>query len=255
MSQSLLSSMPNWLNYFDTLDSTNNYAMSLVDDGMAQHGLVVWTKHQISGKGQRSKVWIDDENNLKFSLIVKPTIQPDHIFQLSMLVALTITQYLQRILPNNAKVKIKWPNDIYINDKKTAGILIENTFRGNHWNFAVIGIGLNVNQTEFPPELNNATSLKMESHQQFDLLEIITDLRSGILNELLHINSKDQKEILNSYNEHLFKKDDCVHFKNLKTGKVFEAFVTEVTATGTLMLLTPTGVEEYEFGSLEWQIN
>ena len=246
--------MPKWLTYFDTLDSTNNYAMRLVDDGMAQHGLVVWTKHQISGKGQRGKAWLDDPNNLKFSLIVQPNIQPEHIFQLSTLVALTITQYLQRILPPNHNIKIKWPNDIYINDKKTAGILIENTFRGSHWNFAVIGIGLNVNQTEFPAELISATSLKKESNEEFELLEIITDLRSGILNEISQLNIKDKNEVLNAYNEHLFKKDDCVHFKNLKTGKLFEAFVTEVTPSGTLILLTPMGIEEYEFGSLEWLI-
>lgn len=245
--------MPQWLYYFDTLDSTNNYAMRLIDDGMAQHGNVIWTMNQTTGKGQRGKTWVDSPDNLKFSLIIQPKITSEHIFHLSMLVALTITKYLKNILDEKCKIKIKWPNDIYINDKKTAGILIENTFRGALWNFAVIGIGLNVNQTRFTEELTNATSLKKESQQTFDLLEIIHDLRSGILNELIDPNNKEK--VLEQYNAHLYLKDHSVYFKNLKTKEQFEAFVIEVKASGKLVLLRPTGIEEYDFGSLEWILN
>jgi len=244
--------MPQWLYYFDTLDSTNNYAMQLIDDGMAQHGNVVWAKHQTSGKGQRGKTWQDNSGNLKFSLIVQPEIQPEHIFQLSMTVAVTIIQYLKTILPESCQVNIKWPNDIYINDKKTAGILIENTFRGSKWNFAVIGIGLNVNQTDFPEDLINAISLKKVAERNFELLEIIQDLRTGILNGLLSEPSKKKDEILKAYNDNLYKKDHCMNFRNLHTKVKFEAFVQEVKETGKLVLLTPTGIKEFEFGSLEW---
>lgn len=230
--------------------------MQRVDDGMAQHGEIVWAGNQTAGKGQRGKTWQDSPDNLKFSLLIRPQINPEQQFLLSMAVSLTLTHYLQSILPASCRVAIKWPNDIYINDKKACGILIENIFRGMDWTFAIVGIGLNVHQVHFPPGmgLDRATSLKRESGKDFDFRELITDLRNGILNTLIQLNSGKNTDISNRYNSFLYRKGKSVTFSERATGRRFDAFVTEVEENGKLVLLSPTGIEKYTFGSLEWQL-
>jgi len=246
--------LPKWLSHFDTLESTNNYAMRLIDDGMAQHGQGIWTDLQSKGKGQRGNAWQDHAGNLKFSLIAVPPKLLQTPFQLSMLVSTTLAQYLKIILPEHCQIAVKWPNDIYLNDKKTCGLLIENVFRGAHWSFAVIGIGLNVNQADFPTELQQkATSLSLESDgRSFDLLEIITDLRHGILNKFLSHECLNNGLLQQSYNQLLYKKDCLVTFRDRHSAQVFEAGVLGVQEDGRLLLRLKDGIQPFTYGSLEW---
>jgi BirA family biotin operon repressor/biotin-[acetyl-CoA-carboxylase] ligase len=253
LAQNAASTFPAWLQYFDTIDSTNNYAMHLVDDGLAQHGQVIWAAYQTHGKGQRGKKWENNSGSLLMSLIVKPNVAPDKQFVLSMQVALTIAKYL-KTLGNQWQVAIKWPNDIYLNDKKACGILIENVFRGMNWAYSVIGIGLNVNQQKFPEELSTATSMAIASEKEFNLLEIITDIRSGILNLIRETKSEQYDALLASYNDFLFKRNKEVHFSERATGRQFDAYVQEVNNNGQLMLLSHKGIEAYNFGTLDWVI-
>ncbi|WP_118975541.1 biotin--[acetyl-CoA-carboxylase] ligase [Taibaiella koreensis] len=254
MAQNVENTFPKWLHYFDTIDSTNNYAMQRIDDGLAQQGEVIWAAHQLQGKGQRGKKWENDEGNVMMSLILKPVIPTERQFILSAAVALTIAKYLQT-LSDRWQVAIKWPNDIYLNDKKACGILIENVFRGMHWAYSVAGIGLNVNQTAFPPELTRATSMAMVSGRQFDLTEIITDIRSGVLNLLQPLGPDRYPALLADYNKLLFRRDKETQFAEKATGRVFEAFVQEVNVEGQLVLLTHKGIEKYQFGALEWLLS
>lgn len=251
MSQNAEYTFPSWLLYFDTIDSTNNYAMQLIDDGLAQPGQVIWAAQQSKGKGQRGKTWENASGNVLMSLIIRPETAADKQFILSMQVANTIAKYLQT-LSDQWQVAIKWPNDIYLNDKKACGILIENVFRGMHWAYSVIGIGLNVNQTIFPEGLHNATSMAAIRGEKYDLQEIITDLRSGILNLLRATKEDQQTALLHTYNSFLFKRNKDVHFMDRATGRHFEGKVQEVNADGQLVLLTPTGIEIFNFGSLDW---
>jgi BirA family biotin operon repressor/biotin-[acetyl-CoA-carboxylase] ligase len=185
------------------------------------------------------------------SLIVKPVIAPDRQFVLSMAVALTIAKYLQT-LSDQWQVAIKWPNDIYINDKKACGILIENIFRGMNWAYSVIGIGMNVNQPFFPEELKNAISLSVASGKQFNLLEIITDIRSGLLNRLQQLKPERYDLLLKEYNQTLFRNKKETGFVERSTNRHFEAYVQEINERGQLVLLSHRGIEEYNFGELDW---
>jgi len=223
--------------------------MQLIDDGMAQHGDVVWAAHQTEGRGQRGKKWEDDPGNIKMSLIIKPEIAADQQFLLSMQVATVVAGYL-RNMDEGWQVAIKWPNDIYINDKKTCGLLIENIFRGMSWHNAVIGLGLNVNQTSFDPALPHAGSLKSLHGKHHDLMEIVGDLRAGILNQIRK--PPEPAALLQLYNSQLYQRNRHVRFKESDSGKNFEALVVEVDANGNLLLLTATGIKSYRFGSLEW---
>jgi BirA family biotin operon repressor/biotin-[acetyl-CoA-carboxylase] ligase len=246
---------PNWLHYLPTVDSTNIYATRLAEDGLAHHGEVVWALDQTQGRGQRGKQWdTRPGENVMMSLIVQPTgaltRSPAH---LNMMVAATIARYFEAIGKNWA-VHIKWPNDIYVNDKKAVGILIENVFRGMQWTNAVIGIGINVNQTNFNPELTRATSLKAESGKEYDLFEIINDLRSGLLNELIYYKPELFKHTLQQYNQFLYKRGEEVRFTHMPDGAVFTARVIAVSGDGTLILEQEDGMHTYPFGSLQWHL-
>jgi BirA family transcriptional regulator, biotin operon repressor / biotin---[acetyl-CoA-carboxylase] ligase len=253
LAQNAASTFPAWLQYFDTIDSTNNYAMHCIDDGLAQHGQVIWAAYQTHGKGQRGKKWENNPGSLLMSLIVKPNVAPDKQFVLSMQVAITVAKYLKTLEPQ-WQVAIKWPNDIYLNDKKTCGILIENVFRGMNWAYSVIGIGLNVNQEKFPEDLSTATSMAINGGRQFDLLEVLTDIRSGILNLIRETTSEQYTTLLNTYNDFLFRRNKEVRFIERATGRAFEAYVQEVNEAGQLILLSHKGIEEFSFGTLDWTL-
>ena len=132
-----------------TVESTNNYAMGLARAGMAQHGMVVFTHEQTKGKGQRAKEWLSQTGqNIAMSIIIEPSkLKVSGIFLLSMMTAVALQEFFGNFVAD--ETKIKWPNDIFWRDRKAAGILIENLWQGSEWKFTVIGIGINVNQTDF----------------------------------------------------------------------------------------------------------
>ena len=138
-----------------SVDSTNNYAMARVAEGVAQHGSAYFAHEQTAGKAQRGKIWISEKGaNIMMSMVIKPLfLQPSEQFKLSACVAVALHDFLKRYA--GEQTKIKWPNDIYWRDRKAAGILIENVIStgklaiGN-WQWAIVGIGVNLNQVDFP---------------------------------------------------------------------------------------------------------
>lgn len=225
--------------------------MHRIDDGLAQQGEVIWAGHQTQGKGQRGKTWENDRGNVMMSLILKPVIAPDRQFVLSAAVASTIAKYLQTI-SDQWQVAIKWPNDIFINDKKACGILIENIFRGMQWAYSVVGIGLNVNQSSFPEGLVQATSLSAASGRHYDLQEVVTDIRTGLLNCVLQLRPDDYPALFQDYNRLLYKRNKETGFRERASERHFEAYVQEVNAEGQLVLLSHRGIEQFNFGELDW---
>ncbi len=225
--------------------------MQRIDDGLAQHGEVIWAARQTQGKGQRGNTWQDNAGNIAMSLIIKPEISADQQFRLSMITALTISKYFQTIF-SPWQVAIKWPNDIYINDKKTCGILIENVFRGMNWAYAVIGIGINVNQTLIPGNLPHAGSLALAAGRQFDLYELVTDIRTGLLNALRLEQAAPEVNLLTQYNALLFGRNKEMQFEEKQSQRLFTAFVQEINEAGQIVLLGHKGIERYNFGELSW---
>lgn len=156
------------------VDSTNNYAQKLVLEG-AIEGCVVVADKQWEGKGQRGSFWeSEDGKNLTFSVVLRPNFLVSEQFVLNKLVALGLLDLLADL--GIKGVSIKWPNDIYIRNKKMAGILIENTVRGNQIKCTVVGIGLNVNQVNFSSNLFNPTSLGLELGKELDLEMVLNRL-------------------------------------------------------------------------------
>lgn len=134
--------------YLPTCHSTNDIAAELVHKGSIEEGAIVITDNQQGGRGQRGTKWFTEpSSNLTFSVILKPKFLPvGEQFLLSQAVALAIYDYL---LFYTNEVKIKWPNDIYISDKKISGTLIENSIQGSSISHSIVGIGININQVNF----------------------------------------------------------------------------------------------------------
>ncbi len=145
------------------------------------------------------------------------------------------------------ETSIKWPNDIYWRDRKAAGILIENIVRGNKWQHAIIGVGININQTQF---VNNphAVSLKQITGKQHDPLGLAEELSMLLTNRINEFKLASPEAILTLYNNHLFSIGKRVNFKKGRT--VFNAIVAGVDIHGNLITEQPANA--FTFGELEW---
>ena len=158
----------------DETPSTNTYLQELITNTECYEGLVVVAKSQGQGKGQRGNTWESETGkNLTFSLLLKPNLPIAEQFLLSQTVALGIYDFL--IEQHIEHVAIKWPNDIYVGSQKIAGILIENTLTANKIANCIVGIGLNVNQTQFSPTIN-ATSLALLTKKEVEIEPILNEL-------------------------------------------------------------------------------
>lgn len=210
------------------VDSTNNYAMGLIHEGMATHGTAVFARHQSAGKGQRGKTWISEPGqNITLSLILAPP-QDLKPFILSAIIALSCRDLIDAHA--KSEVYVKWPNDIYWRDRKAGGILIENLISGIHSRWSIAGMGININQVNFPDETNRPVSLKQITGKSFDPEELALDLCALIENRL---NNYETRSILAEYNEHLLFKDQKVR---LKSGQVtFETIIKGVNELGELI--------------------
>lgn len=194
------------------MDSTNNYAMGLVHAGMAQHGTAVFTSSQTKGRGQRGKDWLSGSGaNIALSIIIEPSfLAPSEMFLLSMAVANGVLHFFNKYAP--ADCTIKWPNDLYWQDRKAGGILIENVWQGGEWNYAIAGIGLNVNQTEFPGLETKAVSLLQITGKKYEPAALARELCQHLdeaVNELKH----DKTKTIATYQNSLYKRHEWVRLK------------------------------------------
>lgn len=232
-----------------TVDSTNNYAMGKVHAGMAKHGDACFTDHQTGGKGQRGKTWLTGTGqNLALTVILNPKqlniIQP---FELSTAVSLATVDFFSKYAGD--ETSIKWPNDIYWRDRKAGGVLIENKFNGNNWKWAIAGIGININQTEFADNLLNPVSLMQITGKCFEVEELGRELHQLVMKRTHELLTKRYEAVLEEYNQHLFRIHQPVRLK--KDNIVFETVIKGVSAQG--QLLTEDAIEKrFEFGEVEW---
>ena len=211
-------------------DSTNVYLKKLALSQPVEDYTVVSTALQFKGRGQMGSQWTSEEfKNLTISILRKlEDFKVENQFDLNCVVSMAIYHTLNEMTVPN--LSVKWPNDILSGNQKICGILIENILRGRQINLSVIGIGLNVNQTDFE-NLENATSIKAQLGDDFDLDELILQ----ILNKLKYYFSLSRKEIRESYTEKLFKKDKPATFRTIE-GKLFVGFIRGVDDAGHLLV-------------------
>jgi len=236
---------------FDSIDSTNNYAMQLIDADKAQPGLTIVAQSQREGKGQRGRTWADvPGQSLLMSVITTPGIAISGQFAFNALVAATIADVIGTFA-ENTPIYIKWPNDIIVNDKKAGGILIENVLRGSRWMYSVIGLGLNVKQEHFPATLPHATSLKAATGLDINMIALRDALRDAIAGSANNC-VVPTDVCMRRYNERLYKKGQK-HLFSDGNGK-WEAVITGAGADGSLQVQHDDGsLKEYYHGQVVWE--
>ncbi|MDB5205459.1 MAG: biotin--[acetyl-CoA-carboxylase] ligase [Flavisolibacter sp.] len=231
-------------------ESTNNYAIGAIHAGMAQHGTAVFAHHQTAGKGQRDKRWYGDANkNIALSIIIKPEgLSLSQTFLLSMATAVGVYNFLKSYAGD--EIKIKWPNDIYWRDRKTAGILIENIVQGFNWKWSIIGIGVNINQTAFDNVAIKAVSLKQITGKDFEPVQLAKELCTFLENafDTLH---QSGETIIDAYKKNLFRLGETGTFR--KEGRAFTGTITDVTTYGQLVVQGAVE-EKFNVGEIEWVI-
>ena len=170
----------------------------------------------------------EDGKNLLFSIALDMSfLKAENQFLLTQIVSVTMINVLKKYLPEES-LSIKWPNDIYFNDKKIAGILIKNEIRGMMMGTSIIGIGLNVNQTSFDENLPNPISMKMITGNDFELEELL----SAISYQLSTVNS--QQSTVNSYTDKLYRYKQWAFYEH--EGQVKEMMITGYDQFGRLIL-------------------
>lgn len=238
----------------EKVQSTNDYTLKLLTKSSPEEGTIVLANNQTMGKGQAGNGWESQAGkNLTMSIILKPSfLEPSKQFYISKIIALTMYDFLNDILEN---VSIKWPNDIYVNNDKIAGILIENSLIGSKFEYSVVGIGVNINQKEFSPELMNPTSLVRETGNIYDLSKLLNNLIKylNIYYQLLH-NGK-YTEINRKYLSHIYRFREIHFFKAQKD--IIKGRITDIKESGQLEITSVSGeifyfwFKEIEFQSLE----
>ncbi len=185
--------------------------MNLAKNPHEAEGLIVYSNDQTSGKGQRGNQWLAESGkNILMSLLLRPKfLDPKNQFYLNLIAGLAIVDAIESLTDGN--VTLKWPNDVYLNGKKLAGILIENNLRGSNLESSVVGIGLNVNQKSF--NMPKATSLRLETGQKYDLQEILEELTVQIERWYLKLKSGENDVILSKYHELLMWRGEQRKFK------------------------------------------
>ncbi len=236
---------------FKQLDSTNETAMKIVYQDKAVEGDVIVSEFQTAGKGNANNSWESEPGkNLTFSLILKPErIEPSKQFLLTVIVSLALKQLVESILQNRV-VKIKWPNDIYVGNKKIAGILIQNIIFGNSIKYSIIGIGLNVNQKRFVSNAPNPVSLIHFTKKKYDLNILLSNILDKISYFYENISNRDNY-FISMYENTLYKFNEQALYK--AGNKIFSGSIVGVSDFGRLQIKTERGnIEEFDFKEVKF---
>ena len=224
----------------DAIDSTNDFLKDLVRNQIVENFTVVTAENQTNGKGQMGSIWVSEKGkNLIMSVLVKDFIfDASTVFNLNIVVSLAVISSLKSLnIPN---LSIKWPNDIMSDEKKIGGILIENSFKSDSTINSIIGIGLNVNQTDFDL-LPQASSLALLTQNKVDrdklLLNIVNVLKMNIESW-----EKSSTILRTNYSNLLFKKNVMMHFKN-KDNTHFKGVIRGVSSDGKLEIISELGLQ------------
>lgn len=243
-----------------SVDSTNNYARTWIGTGEntdpqppISDGTTFFAHEQFAGKGQRGQEWSSSPGmNIAMSILVKPfPLSISRQFQLSAIVALSVFEIFKNYAGDDTA--IKWPNDLYWQDRKAGGILIESIVKTNHlepdWTWAITGIGININQTDFPSSLTNPVSLKQITGKDHDPIKLAKDICYALSKKFDQLVYGGFDPFLEQYNQHLYRRNKLTRFK--KENRIFEATIMGVQADGKLRL--EHGIEEeFTFGTLQF---
>lgn len=236
----------------DTTDSTNTW-VTTHEQELSSPSLV-YAVEQRAGRGQRGNSWESEAGkNITASMLFHPyNFEASRQFEISEAVALALTEFLNTA---GIEAKIKWPNDIYVGDRKICGILVEHAVTGKNITRTIIGIGLNLNQTEFHSDAPNPVSLAQLTGKQYDLKTAV-DAVAFYLERYLDL-LENGECLHNDFMKRLWRHDGKKHmFLDKKTGEKISAVIHTIEPDGRLCLLTASGLENrYYFKEVEFLLD
>ncbi len=269
--------------HFDSLHSTNDLAAEWLSNPIVNHqninhqsfvrttnngqqitkiteGVVFTTFNQLAGRGQMGNKWLAEPNqNIAFTTILYPNfLDAREQFHLNKAIALAVYDFFNHIFASlnpllAQELKVKWANDMYFQDEKIAGILIQNALTGSRLQHSIIGIGLNINQLDFPTDFN-ATSLKRILKEDFDLFTLIEQLAKAIEQRYFQLKTGDFKNLHKEYLSKLYRFgiESAFQYPN---GEPFRGTIIGVSDVGRLEVLTNEGIKNFDIKELKFVID
>lgn len=237
--------------YIKETDSTNQYAKKMVSNTKPFEGTAIFADFQSNGKGQNGNVWQGEAGkNLYISIILYPKFLSikDH-YLLNKAICISVWESVADYYHD---VKIKWPNDIYANNKKVAGILIENNLQGSNWQSSIVGIGVNLNQNEFPTEIQ-ATSIMNLTKKEIDKESFRKLLYNKLNKNYLAIRNKQSENIDRTYTKNLLGYQEQNDF--LIDGDITKAQILGVNNQGQLCLENSGELKYFNHGKIKQLIS
>jgi len=239
--------------HLDEIDSTNNFAQELISKTSPTEGTLILADYQTGGRGQIGRIWHSNMGqNILGTYIFKPGfLDVADQFLLNMAVSIGVHSTISALL--GAGVKIKWPNDIYVGDRKICGMLIQNFLRGNTINYAIVGLGINVNQRDFPDDIPNPTSLALELLVDVDRNDVISQLSSNLEKYYLQCRQvSNHNGIKEKYLTLLYRYNEFQDYRDSQ-GYVFSARITDISREGKLVLEHSSGIiKAYAFREIQY---
>ena len=232
------------------LNSTNDFALDLLAKTNPSEGFVISTDYQRAGRGQIGRHWHSQAGlNILLSIILRPKwLLVTNQFQLSQAIALGIADTVRFF--TTSETTVKWPNDIYVGNKKIAGVLIQNSIIGNRIASSVVGIGLNVNETIFPDQIPNATSIKILTGREVGLEEFRNQLFQNIEYRYLQLKSTTAI-ILKDYLQNLYQYQSWANYQDAKTMHIFEGQIIGINKLGQLAVQRREKPESIQYFGLK----
>lgn len=243
-----------YIRELDSIDSTNRYTRensgTLWHEAQGKEIIAVTARHQTAGRGQRGNTWDSAaDSNLLLTLIVRPgnSLEAARQFLLSQTVAVAIHAAMKS---HGIYTRLKWPNDIYAGNRKLAGILVELDYSGKYIEQAIIGIGLNVNQTEFPPMERTPVSMKMLTGKETAISEVLHSLLREFTHYYSTMRSSNADAIAAEYKGLLLGLGQERSF--IDTDGMFTATIEGTEPDGHLLLRRTDGsLSHYAFKEVE----
>lgn len=227
---------------FEEINSTNEYAKIAYQE--LDNNTVIIAKHQTAGKGRLGRTWLDkDANSALFTILIKDHLNTSNISNLTPLMATSVLKVLNNITPG---FSIKWPNDIYYQDKKVVGILTESKINNNNVEYVIIGVGINVNQSEFEDSLN-AISVRQITNQKTDIDTLIIEIATTFISDLTNY-FKNDLTYLQIIEDNFYLKDKQVTFiynNEERTGKV-----VGIDKFGGILIEENNTIKSYQTGEM-----
>lgn len=234
--------------YFEELPSTIDEAQN----GRYRHGDVVVAGHQSAGRGQRGNRWCSEAGkNLMFSVVLDTSfLRAGEQFLLLQLVALSLVDTLAGC---GIDCRIKWTNDIYAGDRKITGVLIDHSMHRGMLARSGVGIGINVNQTEFDPELPNPTSMALETGREFDLRGVLERFLARLTERFEALRAGEREGLLVDYHSKIYRLDTPARYA-LPDGSQFTGTIRGVGAGGELVVDDGAAIRTFLFREISFVI-